>query len=88
MPRSQTLSPVSDAISCGVSGRGKHGGVTALTGAGERGHCTTLRGRMVCMFVGHHAKLTGVARFGAGRGAPGRAEKMLTSSMKMFVRCS
>ena len=44
MPRSQTLSPVSDAISCGVSGRGKHGGVTALTGAGERGHCHNTAG--------------------------------------------
>ena len=53
----------------------------------SEGTATTLRGRMVCMFVGHHAKLTGVARFGAGRGAPGRAEKMLTSSIKMFVRC-
>ena len=71
MPRSPTLSPVSDPISCGVAGGGNYGGFTALTGEGERGHrYNAVRSHGVYMY-GSYSKAHRWEASGAGSVHPG-----------------
>ena len=58
-PPGPTLS--SDSVSALF--RGGVTGFTALTGAGERGHCYNTEDPMVCVFMGRPPKLTVVERF-------------------------